>query len=89
MTYLENTNELLNDSPVFLVELVLAQLERLVGCDRINGYTIFESKFHHIVSRVPPGNDVSWNKLGFEFSLFAVATPGNKRRGRRMYDCER
>jgi hypothetical protein len=74
-TYLENSNKIDDDAPIFTVQLILVQLQGLVGCDGVNRLTILESEGHHVVCRIPSCDNVSGYDIGFESTRKAMLAP--------------
>jgi hypothetical protein len=87
-TYLKDVNEIVDNDPVVIVELVPSQFQRLVGGDFVDSLPICERKAHHVVGRVPSGNNVTGDELLLEVEFRAGAAPRGEGNCGRMDDCE-
>ncbi len=86
--YLEDANEIFNDDPVVIVELIPSQFQSLVGSDLVNGFPVCEHKTHHVVGRVPSGYNVTGDEPLLEVEFRAGAAPCREGNRGRMDYCK-
>jgi len=77
-TYLENTDEILNDDPVVIVEFIPSQFQSFVGGDLVNCCPVGEYKPHHVICRVPPRHNITRDEPFLEIELTANVTPSRE-----------
>jgi hypothetical protein len=76
--YLKNTDEILDDDPVVMVELIPSQFQGFVGCDLVNCCPVSKYKPHHIICRVPSRHNITRDKPFLEIELTADAAPSRE-----------
>jgi hypothetical protein len=74
-THLEHANEIVDNDPVIVVELVPSQFQRLVGGDLVDSVSVCERKAHHVVGQVPSGYNVTGDEPLLEVEFGAGAAP--------------
>lgn len=52
-THLQHPDEIRDDLPVVVIQLILAELQIFVACDVVNSQTIIKCHLEHVVSGVP------------------------------------
>ena len=75
IAHLEDVTEKCCDFPVLLSQLVLPQFHPLISGDRLEGFTIFDGEFQHVVSRFPACRNVAWHHPQAEHKFFEGCEP--------------
>jgi hypothetical protein len=75
LRYLKDTNEILNNDPAVIVELIPLQFQTLVSSDLVDSLPVCEHKVHHIVGRVPLGYNIAGDEPLLEVKFGARAAP--------------
>ena len=85
-TYLQHVAQVLDDTPVGVVELVRTQASGAVGSKAVDGCAIVEYKHKHVVCRIPTRADIARDKAISQLKIAADLPPGRKVNGRRVDD---
>ena len=78
VTYLENTNQIVDNVPVITIKLISSQFQTLVSSDLVDCFPIRMYKLHHVIGQIPPGHDIARNESRLKIELAADAAPSRK-----------
>jgi hypothetical protein len=70
-----------NDLPLVVVELILAQVISPVAGDRVNHRTVFLSESKHVIGRISASAHVAWDDTLLELLVCAKLAPGREQDG--------
>ena len=87
-TYLQDANEIFDDGPAVIVELVPSQFQSLVSGDLVNSLPVCEHKAHHVVGQVPSRYNVTGDEPLLEVEFRAGAAPCGEDNCGQMDYCE-
>ena len=73
--FLEDVRKVLDDVPVVSEQLILTEFEGFVGGDAINSLSVVECELHHVVRRVPSGDNITGDKTTLEFQSLTQSPP--------------